>query len=66
VFAQRADGERLTIFGDIMNWKGLEGARFNLEIVMLEQLKVRTFKIFKIISWKIKILKNNNLERSKS
>jgi hypothetical protein len=42
------------------------GAHFNLEIGMLEQLKGRTFKILKIISWKIKILKNKNLERSKS
>jgi hypothetical protein len=46
--------------------KKIWGAHFNLEIGMLEQLKGRKFKILKIISWKIKILKKQNLERSKS
>jgi hypothetical protein len=42
------------------------GAHFNLETGILEQLKGRMFKILKIISWIIKILKIKNLERSKS
>jgi hypothetical protein len=29
----------------------IEGAHFNLEIGMLEQLKGRTFKILKIMNW---------------